>query len=65
MLRHLVTPKAAAIIIYGTCHRVGRLDPVDLLAARGSDFGVKNLEAALRCDGCGRRGFAQVRVEWV
>lgn len=40
------------------------LEPVALLPARGPDIGLKELERSLRCPGCGRKGWASVRVEW-
>jgi hypothetical protein len=64
-LRHLVISKAALIIVCGACRRTGTLDPVAILAAKGPEYGIRDLERALRCEGCGRRGFANVRVEWV
>ena len=63
-LRHLVNAKANLVITCGACRRSGSLDPIALLAARGPEFGVRDLERALKCQACGRRGFANVRVEW-
>jgi hypothetical protein len=64
-LRHIVFSKANIIVSCGACRRTGTLDPIMVLAAKGPEFGVRDLERALRCDGCGRRGFARVHVEWL
>ena len=55
-LRHLVTCKASVIVSCGACRRTGTLDPIALLAARGSEFGVRDLERALRCDAMAAAG---------
>jgi hypothetical protein len=64
-LRDLVHAKAILIITCGAIRRSGSLDPIALLASRGREFGVRDLERARKCQACGRRGFAHIRVEWL
>jgi hypothetical protein len=64
-LRNLVHAKARIMVVCGACRRTGTLDPIAVLAAKGPKYGVKDLEKALRCEGCGQKGFAHVRVEWL
>jgi hypothetical protein len=64
-LRHIVVSKANLIITCGACRRIGMLDSIAVLAARGPECGVKELAKVLRCEVCGRKGFADVRVEWL
>lgn len=64
-LKKLVTTRAVVKVWCGACRRSGSLDPVASLLARGPEFGVKELEKSLRCDGCGQRGWASVTVDWL
>jgi hypothetical protein len=64
-LGDLVYPKAALIVWCGSCRREARLDVIPVLAKRGPAFGVRELDKVLTCAGCGRKGFANVRVEWL
>lgn len=63
-LSDLVYPKAGLVVWCGACRREARLQVVPLIGKRGPDYGVRDLGKALTCGACGRRGFANVRVEW-
>lgn len=63
-LRHVVAAKGRIVVWCRACRRTGYLDPVDVIALRGPELGVRDLDKLLRCDGCGRKGFADVRMDW-
>lgn len=64
-LADLVSEKAVIVLQCRACRREGRLDVIPVLARRGPNFGVRELEGVVTCAECGRKGFAMVRVEWL
>lgn len=64
-LGHLIYAKAALVISCQACRRSGKLDVIEVACAKGPLYGVRELEKALRCQRCGRIGWASVRVEWL
>lgn len=64
-LGHLITAKADLVVSCQACRRSGRLDVIDIACAKGRLYGVRELEKSLRCQRCGRVGWASVRIEWI
>jgi hypothetical protein len=64
-LRHLTVAKAELVVSCGACRRSASLPVLDLAYAHGPDTGVRELERRLRCQHCGRKGWATIRVEWL
>ena len=62
-LPDLVHPKAVLIVWCGACRREARLEVIPLLGRLGHRQGVRDLNKALTCSACSRKGFANVRVE--
>ena len=63
-LRHLTAAKADLVVTCGACRRSAPLPVLDLAYAHGPETGVRTLERRLRCQHCGRKGWATIRVEW-
>lgn len=63
-LRDLVYPKAVLVVRCGTCQTKRDVRVIPVLAQRGPDYGVLDLEKVFACSACLRRGFAIVRVVW-
>lgn len=64
-LGHLMQPQAALVVSCGACRRTARVDVMPMLVRLGPGYGVRELERRLKCEQCGRKGFALVRVEWL
>ena len=63
-LSHLVQPTARLVVSCGACRSARTVDVLPLYHRLAPRYSVKALERRLTCSGCGRRGFALVRVEW-
>ncbi len=64
-LRHLTAPKAALLVSCGACRRTASVPVLDLAYRLGPDTQVRELERRLRCEHCGMKGWATIRVEWI
>ena len=64
-LGHLIQAKADLVVTCDACRRVARLPVIPLACKRGPNYGVRDLERGLRCETCGMRGWASIRVEWL
>ncbi len=64
-LGHLIRPVAQLVVTCGACRQSRVVEVLPLVHRLGPTYGVKGLERRLRCQGCGHRGFASVRAEWL
>lgn len=65
VLGDLVHARAVLVVWCGACRREGRLAVLPVISKRGHGCGVRELGKVLTCAGFGRRGFADVQVEWI
>ena len=66
-LKHLVTPRVMLEVTCRACRqRNERLDSVAIAFLAGPETYIGQLEPRLRCQTCGRKGFASVGIaEWL
>ena len=63
-LRDLVHPKALLVVRCGACRTEREVPVIPVLARRGPNFSVRDLERVFSCTACSQQGFAMVRVVW-
>ena len=64
-LADLVHPKGILVVRCGACRTEREVPKIPVLARRGPNYGVRELERVFTCSACSRRGFAMVHVVWL
>lgn len=59
------SPPYALVVHCGAYGRTVVLRVLDLAYKREFDARVKDMEKHMRCEDCGRKGWASIRVEWL